>query len=214
MKLYNNFPNIILSLLVALSSYGQTPTNKSLAKPTSQESLRIYENIRNQICNCITNTMRNNKPSTTYDSCSQVVLAKYADTIKAMGFDVSDPYKQSDFLFNEIRLYRCQDIDRLLNKELADEEAKKLLFKGEFVFQKKLITGEYEIVLRDNKTKVQNSFKGKRPFDESLVKKFLPGYELTIEYEIVKNPKTNKDELYLKEYGTVGVVGAQRTANQ
>jgi hypothetical protein len=216
MKLYNTFSSIIVCLLVVLSSFGQAP-NKTLAKQASQESLKIYERIRNQICNCISNTMRDNKPSTTLDSCYQVTLTNYRDTIKALGFDVSvhDEYDgKTEFLLNQIRLYRCREIDRLLHKELAEEEAKKLLFKGEFVSQKKLETGEYEIILKDNKTKVLNSFKAKRPFDESLVKNFLPGYELTIEYEIARNLKTNKDELYIKEYGTVSVLGTQRTTNQ
>ena len=100
-----------------------------------------------------------------------------------------------------------------MQKEWSDEEAKKLLFKGEFVSQRKSATGEYEVTLKDSKTKEQKVFKAKNPFDENSVKNYLPGYELTIEYEVVKNSKTKKDEFHIKESGTVSSVGAVPVGN-
>ena len=101
-----------------------------------------------------------------------------------------------------------------MQKEWADEEAKKLLFKGEFVSQKKLTAGEYEIVLRSSTTKEQQVFKSKNPFDENSIKNYLPGYELTVEYEVVRNPKTKKDELYFKGNGIINSVGAVPVTSQ
>jgi hypothetical protein len=157
--------------------------------------------------------MKNNKPSTTFDSCYSVVVTKFTDTLKTLGYDPLSSNGRLK-LSNEIRLYQCEELYSLMKKKWSDEEAKKLLFKGEFVSQKKMNTGEYEITFRDSKTKKQKIFKSKTPFDENSVKTFLPGYELTIEYEVVKNSKTNQNELYIKENGTVSSVGAVPVKNQ
>jgi hypothetical protein len=208
--------NIIVLLLVTLSSCGQTVSTdkpQTANKPTSQEALAVYQTMTSEICNCTSTTMKNSKPSTTLDSCYKVILDQYTDTLKAFGYDPASSVGQNKLL-NEIRLYQCRDLYSLMQKEWSDEEAKKLLFKGEFVSQKKLATGEYEITLKDSKRKEQKVFRAKSPFDESSVKKYLPGYELTIEYEVVKNSKTNKDEFYIKESGTVSSVGAVPVTNQ
>lgn len=209
--------NIVVLLFVTLSSCGQTvSTDKqqpSSNKPTSQEALAVYQLMTTKICDCTSKTMKNNKPSTSLDSCYKVVLDKFTDTLRTLGYDPASSEGQNKLL-NEIRLYQCRDLYSLMQKEWSDEEAKKLLFKGEFVSQKKLATGEYEITLKDSKTKQQKVFKAKNPFDENSVKNYLPGYELTIEYEIVKNSKTKKDELYIKENGTVSSVGAVPVTNQ
>jgi hypothetical protein len=207
--------NIVVLLFVTLSSCGQTvSTDKQQAanKPTSQEALAVYQQMTSQICNCTSETMKNNKPSTSLDSCYKVVLDKFTDTLKTLGYDPASSEGQNKLL-NEIRLYQCRDLYSLMQKEWSDEEAKKLLFKGEFVSQKKLASGEYEITFKDSKTKEHKVFKERNPFDESSVKNYLPGYELTIEYEVVKNSKTKKDEFYIKESGTVSSVGAVPVTN-
>ncbi|HEX6179916.1 MAG TPA: hypothetical protein VFZ47_01650 [Chitinophagaceae bacterium] len=156
--------------------------------------------------------MKNNKPSTSLDSCYKVVIDKYTDTLKALGYDPASLSGQNKLL-NEISLNQCRELYSLMQKEWSDEEAKKLLFKGEFVSQKKLPAGDYELTLKDSKTKELKIFKSKNPFDESSVKDYLPGYELTIEYEIIKNSKTKKDEFYIKESGTVSGVGTVPVRN-
>lgn len=216
MQLYMKPLNIIVFLFVTLSSCGQTvSTDKQQPanKPTSQEALAVYQSMTSEICNCTSTTMKNSKPSTTLDSCYKVVVNKFTDTLKFMGYDPASPVGQNKLL-NEIRLYQCRDLYSLMQKEWSNEEAKKLLFKGEFVSQKKITTGEYEIIFKDSKTKEQKVFKAKNAFDENSVKQYLPGYELTIEYEIVKNSKTKKDEFYIKETGTVSSVGAVPVTNQ
>ena len=99
-----------------------------------------------------------------------------------------------------------------MQKEYEDENARKLVFKGELVSQRKLPTGLYEIVMKakTNETKV---FYSKNPLNETQIKKYEPGYELTIEYEIIRNNTTNKDEYFLKE-GTVSSVGAVKVTKQ
>ena len=57
-------------------------------------------------------------------------------------------------------------------------------------------------------------FFAKNPLDDTQLKKYEPGYELTIEYEVVKNKATNKNEYYLKESGTVRSAGAIKVATQ
>lgn len=217
MQLYMKPLNIIVFLFVTLSSCGQTVSTEkqqpSANKPTSQEALAVYQIMTSEICKCTSSTMKENKPSTTLDSCYKFVLTKYSDTLKSLGYDPASQVGKNKLL-NEIRLEKCRELFSLLQKEWSDEEAKKLLFKGEFVSQRKLETGEYEITLKDSKTKEQKIFKAKRPFDENSVKKYLPGYELTIEYEIVKNAKTDKEELYIKHGGTVSSVGAVPVTNQ
>jgi hypothetical protein len=208
--------NIVVLLLVTLSSCGQSvPTDegRTLTKATPKEALVIYQNMTNEICNCTTSSMINNKPSTTLDSCYNVVLAKYADTLRTIGYDTASSIGKNK-LVNEIRFINCGYLFSLMQKEWSEEEAKKLLFKGEFLLQRKLPNDEYEIVFRNNQTKEQKILRSKKPFNEDIVKNYLPGYELTIEYEIVKNPKTNKVETFIKENGELSIVGAVPVTNQ
>lgn len=203
-------------LFVTLSSCGQTVSTekqKTINKPTSQEVLAVYQRMTIEICECTSSTMKNNKPSTSLDSCFKVVVNRYTDTLKILGYDPESSDGQIKLL-NEIRLYQCQNLYNLMQKEWSDEEANKLIFKGEFVSQKMLTTGEYEIILKDSKTKEQKIFKAKNAFDENSVKIYLSGYELTIEYEIVKNSKTKKEELYIKEGGTASSIGTVPVTSQ
>lgn len=204
-----------LMAILATSKFDNVPRSegKTSTKATLKEALVIYQNMTNEICNCTSSSMRNKKPSTTLDSCYNVVIAKYADTLRTIGYDTASSFGKK-MLVNEIKFINCGYVFSLMQKEWSDEEAKKQLFKGEFLWQKKLSNDEYEIVCRDNQTKEQKIFKSKKPFNENIVKDYLPGYELTIEYEIVKNPKTNKVETFIKENGILGIVGAVPVTNQ
>ena len=206
-------------ILLTLSACGQTSKNDKAANPTNyvaRDTTTIYKNFSSDFCNCVTSTMRNNKPSTTFDSCYKSVLSKYTDTLKQMGFDPSTQAGELK-LSNEVggKLYlSCHDTYTLLQKEWEDADSKKLLFKGELVSQTKLSSGLYKIIMKDNKTLETREFFAKNPLDETLIKKYEPGYELTVEYEIVKNKTTNKEEYFLKESGTVQSVGAVKVSNQ
>lgn len=145
------------------------------------------------------------------DSCYNLVISKYTDTLKTMGFDPSTT-EGKNMLLNGITIYRCGDVYELTLKENAEEEAKKLLFKGEFFSQVKTTAGEYEITLKENKTGQHKTFKSVRPFDEGAIKQLLPGYVLTIEYEIIRNKKSKKDEVYLKK--VISTIGAVLESNQ
>lgn len=199
----------LAGLLAALSSYGQTGTvNKQQA---ARSAYAIYQQMTTEICGCTTSTMRNNKPSTTRDSCILATVKQYTDTLKALGYDPADSVGKRR-LISGIRLQDCRDVNALMRKEWEEEQAKKLLFKGEFVAQRQLVTGEYEVAFRNRQTREQKTLKSKNRFNEDMVKDFLPGYELTIEYEIVSNPQTGRDELYMKE-GEISAVGTVPVTN-
>ena len=206
-------------ILITLSACGQSQNNNkgvSQTSSVSKDTTTIYRNISLEICNCTFTTMKNNKPSTTMDSCYQAVLLKYNDSLKYLGFDPATQVGQNK-LSNEVvgKLYRnCPDLSKLMQKEYADENAKKLLFKGELVSQRKLPSGLYEIVMKNVKSKKTKIFYAKNPLDETQIKKYEPGYELTLEYEIVKNKSTQKDEYFFKEYGTESSVGAIKVTTQ
>jgi hypothetical protein len=206
----------IVVLFVTLSSCGQTVSNdkqKAADKPTSQEALAVYQKMTGEICNCTSSTMRNNKPSTSLNSCYKVVLDKYTDTLKALGYDPTSSAGQNK-LSNEIRLYLCRDMYSLLQKEWADEEAKKLLFKGTIISQKQLPGGEIEIVMTDSKTKKRKTFKNTSFLsDPAQTNKKLLEYEMTIEYEKRRNSKTKQDEYYIKEDGMNRTIGVEKVGN-
>jgi hypothetical protein len=206
-------------ILLTLSACGQTPNSSkgvSHKSSVSKDTTTIYRNISLETCNCTLSTMKNNKPSTSMDSCYQAVLLKYNDSLKQLGFDPTTQVGQLK-LSNEVvgKLYRnCPDLSKLIQQEYEDENAKKLLFKGSLVSQTKLQSGLYQIVMKNVKSNETKTFYAKNPFDETQIKQYKPGYELTVEYEIVKNNSTNKQEYHLKEFGTVSSVGAVKVTNQ
>ncbi len=192
---------------------GQTINNgKGVGKSNSfsKDTTTIYRNISLETCDCTFSTMKNNKPSTSMDSCYKAALLKYNDTLKQLGFDPATQVGEVK-LANEVigKLYgNCPDLSNLIQKEYADENAKKLFFKGELVSQTKLSSGLYEIVMKSVKSKEIKTFFAKNPLDEKQIKKYEPGYELTFEYEVLKDRITQKDEYFLKEYATVRSIGA------
>ena len=219
MQLYMKPFTFSTIILLTLSACGQTPNNNEGVNQTSsvsRDTTTIYRNISLETCNCTFSTMKNNKPSTSMDSCYQAILLKYNDSLRHLGFDPATQGGQNE-LSNEVigKLYRnCPDLSKLMQKEFADENAKKLLFKGELVSQTKLPSGLYEITMKNVKSNETKIFYAKNPLDETEIKKYEPGYELTLEYEIVKNKTTQKNEYFLKEYGTVSSVGAVKVATQ
>lgn len=195
-------------ILLTLSACGQTPNSSkgiSQTSSVSKDTTTIYRNISLETCSCTFSTMKNNKPSTSLDSCYKAVLLKYNDSLKLLGFDPVTQLGQIK-LSNEVvgKLYRnCPDFFKLMQKEYADDNAKKLLFTGSIVSQIQLPSGELEIVLLDNKTKIKQAFKSKNSlYDSSSSDKNILSYETTIEYEIRHNSKTNKDEYYIKDGAT------------
>jgi hypothetical protein len=76
---------IVVVFLMTLTSCGQTVKSDNQQSPyklTSKEALVVYQTMTSEICNCTSVTMKNNKPSTTLDSCYKIVLAKFTDTLK------------------------------------------------------------------------------------------------------------------------------------
>lgn len=147
------------------------------------------------------------------DSCYKVTVDKYTDTLKALGYDPSSSVGQNKLL-NEIKFTRCWDLYKLMQKERDDEDAKKLLFKGTIVSQKKLPNGEIEIVMADAKTKKQKTFKSMSFLsDPSQTNKKLLEYEMTVEYEVRNNSKTKQNEYYIKEGGKNMTFAIEKVGN-
>jgi hypothetical protein len=216
MQLYMKPLTFSTIILLTLSACGQAPNGSKGVSQTSsysKDTTTIYKNISLETCDCTFSTMKNNKPSTSMDSCYKAVLLKYSDSLKQLGFDPATQVGQNK-LSNEVvgKLYRnCPDLSRLIQKEYADENAKKFLFKGSIVSQNQLPSGEFEIILLDSKTKAKQTFKSKNPlYDPSSSDKNILSYETTIEYEIRHNSKTNKDEYYIKDGATSSGVSIQK----
>lgn len=203
--------SLFAGIILILSSCGQatkTGTTNSDANVPAKDTVTIYVNMSSAVCNCITTTMIDNKPSTVMDSCFKKVTRQYTDSLKAMGFDPTSSKGQSK-MFKEMARWLnglCPVVGTLLDKEADDKN--KLLFKGSFVSQQKLSNGTYEVTLQDNTTKEQTVFKSKFPFDEKSVQDYLPGYEMTMEYQLVLNKTTGKNEFYLKQTTPISTIGA------
>ena len=140
------------------------------------------------------------------DSCYKAIVIKYTDSLKQLGFDPATQLGELK-LSNEVisKLFRnCPDLSKLIQKEYEDENAKKLLFKGTIVSQKQLSSGEIEIIMLETKTNAKRTFKSKSFLtDPTKTDSHTLSYELTVEYEIRKNSKTNQDEYFVKENAAV-----------
>ena len=200
MKLFN-FSFIIL---FALSACGQNIKTKNEVSPkiaSPNLSREILNQITSEICNCTSSNMKGNKPSTSLDSCFKYTIAKYSDSLKAINFDLESQSGKKNLEQKVIgNLYFvCKDIQNLLEKEFSEERTKKLLFTGTIVSQTKLQTGKYQIIMQESKTKSKKVFISATTLSNPRNgNKNVREYELTIEYEIINNPKTNKEEYYIK----------------
>lgn len=216
MQLYTKPSQYLIIILLALTACGPSPESDKVRSPISsllKDTTIIYKSISKELCNCTFATMRNNKPSTSIDSCYKVVLLKYTDSLKSLRVDPNTQLGELK-VYNEVigKIYlNCRDLSELIQKEINDQNSNKLLFKGSIVSQKQLTSGEFEIVLLDNKTKTRQTFKSKNSlYDPSSNDKNILSYETTVEYEIKHNPKTNKDEYYIKEGAPSGGVSIHK----
>jgi hypothetical protein len=198
-------PSIFTSLiLLGIAACGQKSNNNAASQTNSatKDTVTIYRNLSLEVCECTNLTMRNSRPSTTIDSCYKIILAKYTDSLKSLGFDPATS-KGDIKLSNEFigKLYRnCPDLSRLMREEYETENAKKLLFTGTIVSQKQLTNGEVEIVLINEETKKTQTFKSKSFLtDPSKTDRNNLNYQLTVEYEVIRNEKKIKTSITLKK---------------
>lgn len=210
------FPLFCLFVVFACEGSVSTAKGQTLHKGLSYDTAAIYRSITTEICNCLSREKENHKTSVAVDTCFKIVTAKFADTLKAIGVDISVSPVENNLAVN-VKWIRCGNIFHLMEEEHMAEEAKLLLVKGEFISQRKLATGEYEVILHENKTGKQKVLKSKNRFPEEIVKDEEPGYELTVEYKVVKNKTTGENELYIKdvlEGGRLDVIGAVKFQSQ
>ena len=185
----------------------------SVCGQTTKDTTTIFRNLSLEICNCTFSKMKDNKPSGTLDSCHKAMVLKYTDSLKQIGFD---PLTQVGFykIYNEVdrKFYlNCPEITKLIQIEY---EGGKLKFSGELVSQKKLLSGLYEVTMSEVASKEIKIFFAKKPLDENYINKFERGYVITVEYEVLKNKQTNKDECYLKEVGGFTIMGLVKAGAQ
>lgn len=188
-----------ISLL--LSACGQTSEAHSgiTLRTAEKADTTIYQRMLHKVCDCTSRTMRDNKPAKSLDSCYNVVVQQYTKRLKQQGVDPATP-EGSEKLRNEtssILYFECRELSKLLLKEQEEEEAKRLIFTGPAVAEKRLPDGNYEIVIQDSKTKARKTFKSGFPIIGSTIVKIVPGTEINVEYEIKHNNKTNKDEYHV-----------------
>lgn len=210
--------NFLAVLLFAFSSCGQAPKNNKVVINTNSIAYHspTYTSITNEVCDCSFKNMKDNRLSTSFDSCYKLVILKYTDSLEKDGIDPNTSageFQLSSDIIKRLELY-CTNFSKLMEKEYEERDASKLLFVGEFVSQQKLSSGRYKIEMRNTKSNETKTFFSKTPLDETQIKKYEPGYELTVEYEIIRNRTTNKDEYLLKEFGTVSSVGAVKVKTQ
>jgi hypothetical protein len=194
---------LFIAIFLTHSAGGQTP----------KDTTTIFRNLSLAICNCTFSKMKDNKPSSTLDSCHKAMVLKYTDSLKQIGFD---PILEVGFwkIYNEVdrKLYlNCPELTKLVQEEYDGD---KLKFSGELVSQKKLTSGLYEVIMIEVASKEIKTFLAKTPVDDNLINKYEPGYVLTLEYEVVKNQQTKKDEYYLKADGTFSIMGVVKSAFQ
>jgi hypothetical protein len=194
---------LLIAIFLTLSVWGQT----------NKDTITIFRNLSLEICNCTFSKMKDNKASRTLDSCHKAIVLKYTDSLTQIGFD---PIMEVGFrkIYNEVdrKLYlNCPELTRLVQKEY---EGDKLKFSGELVSQKKLLTGLFEVTMSEVASRQIKVFFAKNPVDENLIIKYEPGYVLTLEYEVLKNKQTNKEEYHLKESAHFTIMGVVKAATQ
>jgi hypothetical protein len=200
MQLYIRPISLIPLILSTLFSCGQNQTKVNTA---------IYDSVTAAFCVCVTKQMRDDKPSTVLDSCYKESIKKHYVDLKKNGNDTSTEegqLKLSSQITDKKFYFGCNNVYKLLEREWSEADSKKLKFIGSFISQKKLPSGPYEIIIEEKITKEQRAFISDIPLNEVDIKKFEPGYELTVEYEVIHNTKTNKDEYKSKGIRSVGMV--------
>lgn len=138
---------ILPFILLAFRSFGQNTTTDKPSHAetrTSPEALAVYNEMTGELCYCITKTMRNDKPSTTWDSCFSVVFKKYNDTLKALGYDPATDVGRNKYL-NEIKISRCQYLYSLMDKEREERDAGKLFLKEAYFLKTNFQTAKWRL---------------------------------------------------------------------
>jgi hypothetical protein len=170
------------------------------------DTVSIFRNLRSEFCRCTSAVLETQKSSDAVDTCFNAIFPKYIEKFRKMGFDTATKRGQSK-MKSEIydKLYSsCPALESRAQREFDEEEAKKLYFTGQLISQKQLPSGLYEVVLKDSVSSETRTFLAKRQIDDSFFKKNCqPGYELKIEYEVVKNNTSQDDEYHIKEFGTM-----------
>jgi tetratricopeptide (TPR) repeat protein len=160
----------------------------------------VYDSIVSEICNC-THTNQTQKASIIIDSCYELSIRNNYKALQKLGLD-STTHAGREKLNNEImtnrfRLY-CRDTYAKFSEEVEKEVEKnnigKLTFTGRFISQTLNYKKEYYIlILQSTQTKEKKEFHSDLSANENE-----RNHDITVEYVVEKNKKTNQEELVVK----------------
>ena len=170
------------------------------------DTVTVFRHFLADLCRCDFDGLKKSQ-GVDYDPnpCVKKLVAAYTDSFKRIGFDPATEKGLSKLrdVISHVYEGSCPEFDSLLMVRTAEEEAKKLYFKGNLVSQRPLPSGQYEVILQDAASAKVKTFLSPYPVDESIFKqKCKPGYLLVLEYKVVKNKTSGKDEYFLN--GSMG----------
>lgn len=185
-------PLLLLTFcFLTLSSCGQNTNDKE-----------IYDKMVSEICSC-SQTNQTQKASVQIDSCYKLSIRNNYKTLQKLGIDSATQDGQNK-LYKEVMANKfplsCKYTYARLMKEFKEYNASKLTFTGKFISQtpnnKKKF---YVLILQSIQTKEKKEFHSTISVDEDK-----RNDEITVEYEVVKNKETNREELIVKNVSTLG----------
>lgn len=196
---------IFFALSVCRQNSVIAQSNKGRAL-SSTDSALIIRQMSKQLCNCVNSTMKNEKPKKVVDSCLKLMVFRYIDSLNKLGYDYKEQSGILQVWANMFTLLKtsCPNILPLLSQESEEEQAHELFFKGKLISERRLPSGLYEIFMKEsNSFYSTKTFLSRTPIDTTIINSYVSGCEIRFAYEIRKNPKSEIDELYIKEGGGI-----------
>ena len=149
-----------------------------------------------EICSCAHSNQRQ-KASVIIYSCYQLSIKNHYEALQKLGIDSTTQDGQNrlynEVMANKFSLY-CKDIQAKLEKEVEEDNASKLTFTGRFISQTPNYKKKYYVlILQSTQTKEKKEFHSTMSLSENA-----RNDDITVEYEVVKNKETNREELVVK----------------
>jgi hypothetical protein len=212
-----------LPFFLLIISCNQKDKNKNLSAidpSILKKRDSIYSVMSYEICDSFLNKKDSSKSYISLlNNCCSISINKHHSELMNLGIDsgtsAAKPNLENDVV-KKVE-FTCPDVFALVAKECNEEEYKnnkgKLFFTGSLVSQTKLSSGRFEILIKDNKTSETRIFYSEDSIDETTIRKYEPGYSITVDYLITKNRITHKKEFILRKGAGISSVGAVKVEN-